>query len=84
MPQASDELRAKMQEYFGDPVSDEGPMKFLQESGIVLTKQWIYISKRKWSDLSQKEKDCSNFLADEWDFGGYMQTDEYKEKFKDV
>lgn len=33
MPQASDELRAKMKEWFGDEVDDRGPYKYLMSKG---------------------------------------------------
>lgn len=68
MPQAADEDRAKMQGYFGDPVSDAGPYKFLAERGFVDKAGWLSKPGVYWEDLSEKEKDCLNFLADEWDY----------------
>lgn len=65
MPQASDELRAKMLEYFGS-LDCEGPETFLLSQG------WLHIN-HKWSDykeepdITKKEWDCIDFLCDEWD-----------------
>jgi hypothetical protein len=72
MPQASDEDRDQAEKYFGDPVSDEGPMKFLHEQGFVLGRDWAYRKPgARWQDLSEKEKFSISFLCDEWDFGGF-------------
>ena len=64
MPQATDELRAKMQEYFGDPISDSGPEAYLRECG------WLE-DRFLWSKPNRviiaKEWDCIQFLCDEWD-----------------
>lgn len=69
MPQAADEDRAKMQGYFGNPVCDSGPMKFLAERGFGFTRGGLIVKPGTyWDELSEKEKDCLNFLADEWDY----------------
>lgn len=71
MPQASDELRAKMEQYFGDPISDEGPVKFLESAGWMLHADWTWSSPGKtMHDMTDKEYECVSFLFHEWDFGG--------------
>lgn len=68
MPQATDEQRALMEKWFGDPISDEGPWKFLMARG--------------WGDVaglitppvsfhhpSIYELACIDFLCCEWDYG---------------
>jgi len=64
MPTANDELREKMQEYFGDPIDDAGPARFLRDCG------WTEV-KDVWTEgaeqTTQKEWDCMQFLIDEWD-----------------
>lgn len=76
MPQASPELRDKMKEYFGDPIDDAGPAKFLASQGFVNGPDWLWRhpEKLKWRDLTQKEKDCVIFLIEEWDEGGFTGT----------
>lgn len=68
MPQATDELRAKIAEHFGDPVCDSGPWKFLAKNGFTERAGWITKPGIYWDDLSEKEKLCLEFLADEWDY----------------
>jgi hypothetical protein len=75
VPQASDELRSEMERRFGDPVSDAGPMKFLEDAGYVLGRDWQW-RKPGISDLKQmtrEEFECLMFLAHEWDFGGLAE-----------
>lgn len=75
MPQASDEDRAQAEKYFGDPISDYGPMQFLKEQGFVLGRDWVYRKPgKRWEDLSDKERFAINFLCDEWDHGGFHDT----------
>lgn len=72
MPQASDDLRARMERRFGDPVSDEGPMRYLQQRGYRLTRRWTW-TKPGVTELKQMTRDefeCLLFLIHEWDFGG--------------
>ena len=72
MPQASNELRLKMEEFFGDPIADSGPTKFLEDQGHTLTRNWFW--KLRGGDtlesITNKEFLCIKFLIDEWDFGG--------------
>ena len=66
MPQASDELRAKMAEYFGAEIDDWPPRAYLLDQGYDEKAGW-------WSKpdpdhvVTEKERDCLNFLCDEWD-----------------
>ncbi|WP_425540710.1 hypothetical protein [Rhodoblastus acidophilus] len=68
MPQASDELRSKMQTYFGDEIDDGGPMRFLEEHGYVIQRTGV-ISCPVGREITDKEWDCICFLCDEWDYG---------------
>ena len=71
MPSASDELREQMNEYFGDPISDYGPKKYLQDQGYTLNRDWSW-SKPGITELKQmerKEFECLMFLVHEWDGG---------------
>ena len=67
MPQASDELRAKMQQYFGDPVDDTGPIKFLLDAGY---KEWngVWYRPSLTHEMTIKEGDCIEFMFQEWDY----------------
>lgn len=74
MPQASDELRALMIERFGS-IGDEGPTKFLEDAGYVLTPEWLWKPKpgvRTLNDMTRKEFEALMFLVHEWDFGSLM------------
>lgn len=76
MPTASDELRAKMDAYFGDPISEMGAMNYLQDQGYKLGRDWVYRKDgMNWEDLPEKDRECICFLADEWDFGGFADAD---------
>lgn len=68
MPQATDEQRDKMGEYFGDRIDDSGPYLFLITQGFKDKDGWWTHPTKKWKEMSQKEKDCLYFLADEWDY----------------
>ena len=71
MPQASEELRAKMNEYFGDPVNDAGPHQFLLDSRHwLINEKWEFITDKysAVTDIPQKEWDCIVFLVHEWDY----------------
>lgn len=79
MPQATDELRQRMNELFGDPISDSGPTDFLIQQGFVLSPTWEWMAPPRlhyWDELSQDEKDCVVFLFQEWDHGGVNFEDE--------
>jgi len=72
MPSASDELRAVMEELFNDPISDQGPISFLESKGHTLTRDWRWKLKdgETLESISHNEFLCIKFLIDEWDFGG--------------
>lgn len=72
MPQASDELRQKMKDRFGDDWLEEGPVFFLRAAGYTLTKDWCWKKEGVGSveDMTDFEYDCLAFMADEWDYGG--------------
>ena len=73
MPQASEELRQRMNQWFGDPVSDKGPIKFLEDAGYELLHDFIWKPKPGVESLGQMtrtEFECLKFLIHEWDFGG--------------
>lgn len=69
MPQASDELRAKMNDYFGDPIDDSGPINYLLKRGFIFTQQGIILPPTPYKEWCDWEADCIDFLADEWDYG---------------
>ncbi len=52
MPQASEELRECMNKRFGDPVLDTGPIKFLEEAGYQLTRDWRWIPPEGVADFA--------------------------------
>lgn len=68
MPQASDQQRALMEKWFGDPVDDTGPYAFLMARGY---QEWagLLIKPVPAHAVSEYEWACIEFLADEWDFG---------------
>ena len=72
MPQASDELREEMKKRFGS-MDTEKPIKYLEDAGYGLTKDWQWKPKLGVSDLkgmTRDEFECLLFLVHEWDFGG--------------
>ena len=72
MPQATEELRAEMKRLFGDPISDEGPTKYLESHGYLLTPGWEWYKPGVLdpSAMTEDEWLCLLFLVQEWDFGG--------------
>lgn len=81
MPTASSELRERMNVRFGDPVAPDGPMKFLTSRGWKSTCRFEWMkegfSRLSWNDIPEDERECMQFLGEEWDFGGI--TDYKKE-----
>lgn len=73
MPTASESLRDKMGEMFGDRIDGNGPAEFLKKAGYVLNHQdWTWTPKpgvRREVDMTEDERCCAAFLIDEWDFG---------------
>ena len=76
MPQASDELRAKMKAYFHDGIDTAGPIKFLTNAGYELTNDfcWQPTPEKCKTGATVMEIECINFLIDEWDFGGITRA----------
>ena len=72
MPTATPELRDLMEKWFGDPISEYGPMGFLQSRGYKLTKQWCWEPPVPSHSVSFEESQCLWFLITEWDFGGVL------------
>lgn len=72
MPQATDKLRARMNELFGSPTSDEGPITFLEKSGYKLNTEhcWVKSGVTELWEMTRDEFTCMCFLVDEWDYGG--------------
>jgi hypothetical protein len=68
MPQADDEQRSLMEKWFGDAVSDEGPMFFLYARGWKFP-AGICTPPTPAHQPSQYEAACIRFLCDEWDYG---------------
>ena len=76
MPQASAELHNLMKKRFGDPISDSGPIKYLEDAGYTLTKKWQWKPKPgviNPAQMTQEEFECMVFLVHEWDFGGLLE-----------
>lgn len=72
MPQASDELRAKMISRFGD-IGDWGPTKYLIQRGWHLQRDWKwYKPGHSAPTMTDDEWDCALFLVEEWDYGGVV------------
>ncbi len=71
MPQASDQDRALMAEYFGGEGIDlYQPLEFLKSQGWIVGAGWLrYPENKHRSQVSGKEWNCVDFLCDEWDFG---------------
>lgn len=71
MPQASDESRQQMAQYFGDDGTDlVAPLEFLRSQGWTDPVGWLrYKEGRPRAEITPKEWHCVEFLCDEWDFG---------------
>ncbi len=82
MPQASEELRGRMNKRFGDPISEAGPIKYLEDAGYVLTPNWRWKPKsgvKDLKDMTRDEFECLLFLIHEWDFGSLINDEEDQE-----
>jgi hypothetical protein len=66
MPQASDYLRARMLERFGDAIDDQKPWKFLEDRGY--TSPHFIIRPPLGHAVTEDESECIDFLYDEWDW----------------
>ena len=65
MPRASDELRNKMDEYFGDPIDLYGPLEYLKKNNWKDNRGLLVAPPRP---ITAKEWHCVDFLVGEWDF----------------
>lgn len=70
MPTASNEQRNLMEKWFGDAISEWGPMAFLESRGYTMTQQWEWKKPTPSHTISNDEWECISFLIHEWDFGG--------------
>lgn len=72
MPQASDELRKKIYDYFGadkNGLDPYGPEGFLTENGWFTSHPFVYTTNKSKDQITDKEWDCLDFLVQEWDYG---------------
>lgn len=67
MPQASDEQRALMKRWFGDPIDDRPPTEFLLAHGYVVDQVGLWRKPTSAHRVSYAEGACLDFLCDEWD-----------------
>jgi hypothetical protein len=70
MPQASRRQHELMEKWFGDPVSELGPCKLLEQRGYDLTRGYEWVKPTPSHTIHEIEWECIQFLIDEWDFGG--------------
>lgn len=75
MPQASDDLRDLMGLMFGDRISDGPPTEFLVSRGYQVQPGWTWLPPSPDHIVSEKEWLCISFLVDEWDWGGFAETE---------
>lgn len=77
MPTASDELRGKMEDYFGDPIDLVGPLKYLLDRGYK-EQRGMLLPPTPDHIVTEKEWDCVCFLFEEWDFSFMGTANEQK------
>lgn len=70
MPQATTKLRSLMYEWFGDDVSDTGPIAFLRSHGFSFDRTWAWHLPVHHHTVSCYEAACISFLMQEWDWRG--------------
>lgn len=68
MPQATSELRALMELWFGS-ISDGPPASFLRTRGYEMDEGFIWRPPVSHHSPSRDELACLRFLGDEWDYG---------------
>lgn len=66
MPQASDELRAKMRHRFGE-IDSHPPWAFLASRGYT-QRQGFIAPPNPLHRSTEEENDCIDFLCEEWDW----------------
>jgi hypothetical protein len=67
MPTTTDDLRATMQDYFGDPIDDTGPLNFLFAHGYT-DDRGMLLPPTPSHTVSEYEWNCIEFLFQEWDY----------------
>ena len=68
MPQATEEQRAQ---WGGDGgVGEDKAIAFLEAAGYTLRPDWLWTKPTPEHVPTDDEISASNFLVDEWDFGG--------------
>lgn len=83
MPQTTDELRSLMREWFGDEVSDWGPMRFLMSHGFT-EQAGMWKPPVPYHNVNREELACLRFLVEEWDYAYELASYYPEEKFKAV
>ena len=71
MPQASDELRKTIDNYFHTGIDDHVPHAYLESKGWTIDSNWNFLHSG-YKDLGEipiQEWDCILFLIHEWDYG---------------
>ena len=84
MPQASDELRAKIAAYFPDngdehycALDPSNAASFLESMGWTVSDKWVITNPPKpRAEITDKEWDCVDFLAEEWDYDYSLRFEE--------
>lgn len=69
MPQSSDEMRGLMFDWFGEAISETGPINFLESHGYTLRQDWQWEPPTYAHTIRYEEAVCLQFLIEEWDFG---------------
>jgi hypothetical protein len=67
MPQATDELRARMKARFGDEIADGPPWEYLVSRGYAQRGYMIFMPSAEHK-MTEEEGECIDFLCDEWDW----------------
>ena len=67
MPQAPEELRSKMAQWFGD-IDCHGPLQFLKSHGYEERRNGLLWPPTPAHTMSNDERICVHFLIMEWDF----------------
>lgn len=78
MPQATEELRDEMRRLFNDSIDISGPIKYLENAGYILQRNWLWKPKpdvTSYEQMTQDEYLCMAFLVQEWDFGGLLKDE---------
>jgi hypothetical protein len=75
MPQATEELRDRIRELFGDSIDEAGPIEFLEKAGYKFTRGGVIIAPNPKHEETPDEMSCIRFLIDEWDYGYAMSIE---------